>query len=58
LASVDISDKVPKDIAVQWKMYDGFDSQGTFYTDSNELGMLKRQIGHIKSIGGSQPHVA
>ena len=28
---------------VSWKMYDSFDSKGAFWTDSNALGMVKRQ---------------
>ena len=46
---------MPKDVAVQWKLYDDFDSRGTFYTDSNGLGNLEREVGHTKSVGGSQP---
>lgn len=55
LGSVDVSDKVSKNIAVQWKMLDDFDQRGTFFTDSNGLGMLERNYNHKKSIGGSQP---
>lgn len=28
-----------KEISVNWKMYDGFDPKGEFYTDSNEFEM-------------------
>jgi len=28
-----------KDLIVQWKMYDGFDPDGKFWTDSNSLMM-------------------
>jgi hypothetical protein len=31
-----------KDITVNWKFYDEFDSNGVFYTDSNGLEMVKR----------------
>jgi hypothetical protein len=33
-----------KEISVNWKMYDGFDPKGEFYTDSNEFEMQKRTI--------------
>jgi hypothetical protein len=34
-----------KDFTVNWKMFDGFDPKGKFYTDSNSLGMMEREIG-------------
>jgi hypothetical protein len=37
-------DKKNREISVNWKMYDGFDPQGEFFTDSNEKDMLKRNI--------------
>jgi len=37
--SIDVADDTPKDITVNWKMYDGFDPKGEFYTDSNGLEM-------------------
>jgi len=46
LNSIPIEDDVSKDLIVQWKMYDNFDPKGVFYTDSNELAMVKRQIDH------------
>lgn len=42
--SIDVSDETPKDITVNWKMYDGFDPKGQFYTDSNGLEMIKRTV--------------
>lgn len=33
-----------REISANWKMYDGFDPKGEFYTDSNELEMKKRVI--------------
>lgn len=42
--SIDVSDDTPKDITVNWKMYDGFDPKGEFYTDSNGLEMIKRVV--------------
>lgn len=45
LNQVPISDGQNKDITVNWKMFDGFDAQGQFYTDSNEQEMEKRVIG-------------
>ena len=31
-------------MTVNWKFFDGFDPQGQFYTDSNSLGMLVRNL--------------
>ena len=42
--SIDVVDGTPKDITVNWKMYDGFDPRGEFYTDSNGLEMQKRVV--------------
>lgn len=33
-----------REVLVNWKMYDGFDPKGEFFTDSNELEMKKRVI--------------
>lgn len=33
-----------KDLTVNWKFYDGFDPKGKFWTDSNSLGMLERNL--------------
>ena len=33
-----------KDITVNWRMYDGFDANGTFWTDSNGLEMQERHL--------------
>lgn len=37
-------DKRGKDITVNWKMYDSFNANQTFWTDSNGLEMQKRRI--------------
>ena len=42
--SIQIRDKVGKDITVNWKMYNDFDPQGEFWTDSNGLEMQRREI--------------
>jgi len=39
-------DKKGKDVIVNWKMYDGFDGKGTFWTDANGLDMQERKINH------------
>ena len=39
LGPVPIDDEKSKDIIVIWKMYDDFDANGTFWTDSNGLEM-------------------
>jgi hypothetical protein len=31
-----------REISANWKMYDGFDPKGEFYTDANGLEMQKR----------------
>jgi hypothetical protein len=42
LDAIPVVDYRSKDVTVNWKFYDGFDSQGTFYTDSNALEMQQR----------------
>lgn len=42
--SIDVSDDTPKDVTVNWKMYDGFDPKGEFFTDSNGLEMQRRLV--------------
>jgi hypothetical protein len=39
LSEVPIDDQVSKDITVNWKMFDGFEANRTFWTDSNGLEM-------------------
>jgi hypothetical protein len=43
-APVPIDDKLSKDLTINWKMFDSFDPNGTFYTDSNGLEMQTRQV--------------
>lgn len=38
-----------KDVTVNWKFYDGFDPKGKFWTDSNALIMLERNLYHRES---------
>lgn len=40
--SVNVDDNQGKDVTVNFKMYDGFDNNNTFWTDSNGLTMQKR----------------
>jgi hypothetical protein len=35
-----------KDVVVRWKLFDGFNTNNTFYTDSNALGMVERKLDH------------
>ena len=35
---------IGKDIIVNWKFYDNFDPKGKFYTDSNSLAMIERNV--------------
>lgn len=38
-------------MVVRWKMFDGFNSSSTFWTDSNALGMVERKLYHKDSFG-------
>jgi hypothetical protein len=44
LNSINIGDFLNKDVTVNWRLYDGFDPKGEFFTDSNGLEMQKRVI--------------
>lgn len=44
LSAVPVNDKQGKDVTVNWKMYDGFNANKTFWTDANGLQMQKRVI--------------
>jgi hypothetical protein len=44
LNTVPIDDRKSKDITVNWKMYNGFTANRTFWTDSNALQMIERNI--------------
>lgn len=44
LAPINIKDGTSKDITVNWKLYNGFDANKTFWTDSNALNMIKRTV--------------
>lgn len=44
LNGVPLDDKQGKDVTVNWRMYDGFNSNKTFYTDTNGLEMQQRWI--------------
>lgn len=47
LSPVPVSnDKQGKDVTVNWKMYDGFNANKTFWTDSNGLEMQKRVLNY------------
>ena len=47
-------DKGSRDVTVNWKMFDNFDPQGQFWTDSNELEMQRRQIDQREWLGKSE----
>lgn len=40
LNSIPLEDNKGKDITVNWRMYDGFNPNGTFWTDSNGMRMV------------------
>lgn len=44
LNTVPIDDFQGKDVTVNWQFFNGFDPKGQFWTDSNALGMVKREI--------------
>lgn len=44
LNSIPIDDTKGKDVTVNWKMFNGFDAQKTFWSDSNALEMEERNI--------------
>lgn len=44
LAPVPIKDGNSKDITVNWKLYNGFNANKTFWTDSNGLNMINRKV--------------
>jgi len=44
LNPVPVQDKQGKDVIVTWKMYDGFNANHTFWTDSNALEMQERHF--------------
>jgi lysosomal alpha-mannosidase len=46
LSQIPVQDKKGKDVSVYWKIYDGFDGNKTFWTDSNGLEMQKRKINY------------
>lgn len=39
-----MKDKKDKDITMNWRMYNGFNANKTFWTDANSLNMVKREI--------------
>jgi len=47
-------DRTGKDVIVTWKMYDGFNANKTFWTDSNGLEMQER---HFKKSGEEMKHL-
>jgi len=44
LSEIPIKDKWGKDVTVNWRMFDGFEANKTFWTDSNGLEMQKRRL--------------
>lgn len=49
LNSLPISNSSGKDVTVNWRLFDSFDAQGKFYTDSNSLAMQERVVNFRKS---------
>jgi len=46
LSEVPTNDGIGKDVIVNWKMFDDFEANRTFWTDSNGLEMQQRWIDH------------
>lgn len=49
LNPIPIDDNKGKDVTVNWQFFNGFDPKGQFWTDSNALGMVKRELVHINT---------
>lgn len=49
LNPIPIDDFQGKDVTVNWQFYNGFDPKGQFWTDSNALGMVKREIEKVNT---------
>jgi len=46
LSEIPMLDERGKDIVVNWKMFDDFEANNTFWTDSNGLEMQKRVLNY------------
>ena len=55
LAPISMKDNSNKDITVNWKMYNGFNANKTFWTDSNALAMVKRNYIEESRLDNSIP---
>ena len=44
LNPIPIDDGKGKDVTVNWQFFNGFNPKSTFWTDSNGLGMVKRDL--------------
>jgi len=44
MAEIPMDDKFGKDVTVNFKMFDGFNANKTFYTDSNGMEMINRKL--------------
>ena len=49
LNPIPVDDFQGKDVIVNWKMLNGFDPAGKFWTDSNGLEMIQRQVTQIEN---------
>ena len=47
LNTIPIDDSEAKDIIVNWKMYNGFNANKTFWTDSNAMEMQERNVEYL-----------
>ena len=49
LNPIPIDDGKGKDVTVNWQFFNGFDPKSKFWTDSNGLGMVKRELVKINT---------
>lgn len=55
LNTIPVDDSEAKDIIVNWKMYNGFNANKTFWTDSNAMEMQERNIEYLSRPEHSVP---
>jgi hypothetical protein len=61
LNGIPLEDKQGKDVTVNWRMYDGFNSNKTFWTDTNGLEMQQRWVDYQPTFPrnkSSEQHIA
>lgn len=49
LNPIPVDDGKGKDIIINWQLFNGFNPKSTFWTDSNGLGMIKRELVQVNT---------